>query len=576
MLKKQTVKTWQVACKPPPDQNVWEWARDNVDFSLVGNYDTPLKTKYDPNFMPFWKEPVEAVTDPTVSEIVALKCARAGGSENLLMNPIRFMVGVRPIPTLYVTGDQMGAEAMMEERIKRGLRAATTTRQKLRRAFATQHRIAFEDMDLFITWPRSRQAFKQRGYGLVLCDEVSTWPEFSADMARKRTASYPFAHIVFISSPDPQQKRSSADDPIFIEYKRGDQRKWHCADPATGKPFVFELGGGSGPGLRWDEHAKDDDGNWDLDRVAKTAHYITPGGAKLTEADRMAVVRAGRWIPTNPAAPANVRSYHVTAFMTPFDSFGGIAVAFLKAKREGKMALRTFLYEYMAHEWFDDIEKVYDNQLERRDGGYLRGTNPLGEHEDHTILMTVDVQKDHLWYLLRSWRPGGESALIDWGRCLDWDDVDEIAAKYRPAWLAVDSGYGQRTQEVYEESLRRQYIPMKGDDKAKPGLLPFSRTAINPYEGTRRQIEGQSVLLTVFHSDTFKLMLLDRMRGDVQGWQIYRGIERDYLRQMTAEERTPTGWVKRRPDNHCFDLETMQLVLAMQQGYLLPIGEATA
>jgi phage terminase large subunit GpA-like protein len=552
-----------------PPSNIWQWATANVDFGLVPNYDTPLHERYDPNFMPFWNEPAEGLTDPAVKEVVALKCARAGGSENLLLNPIRYSVAVRPQPTLYVTGDQLSAERMMEKRIVRGLRASRATRAKLNAARVTQHDIEFADMDLRVTWPKAKQAFKQDGWSLVLCDEVSTWPEFSADMARKRTASYPFAHIAFISSPDPQQKRSSDEDPIFQLYKRGDQRKWNCTDPLTGNAFVFELGTqGTGHGLKWDESARNEDGDWDYDKVAKTAHYVTPDGTRIEERDRMGVVRQGQWVATAPGS--DVRSYHVTAFMTPFDSLGGIAVAFLKAKHAGKQALRVFWFEYLALEWGDEIEKIYESSLDARQGTYLRGSSAYIDNAGKWCLMTVDVQKDHMWWVVRHWMQGGDSCLVDWGRCFSWDDVDEIAAKHRPEYIGVDSGDGQRTHEIYIESLERQYIPMKGDDKSKPGLQPWIATPVNPHQGTRRQREGETVMLTVFHTDTYRLKLASRIRGEGNAWQVYRGIDRDYILQITAEQRGPQGWVRLRRDNHAFDCETMQIALAESQGILNP------
>ena len=44
---------------PTPAQNVWQWAAEHVDFSLVPNYDTPLHQRYDPEYLPYWKEPAE-------------------------------------------------------------------------------------------------------------------------------------------------------------------------------------------------------------------------------------------------------------------------------------------------------------------------------------------------------------------------------------------------------------------------------------------------------------------------------------------------------------------------------------
>lgn len=557
---------------PTPPLNVWEWARDHVDFSLVPNYDTPLHERYDPNYLPFWKEPAECITDPNIKEIIALKCSRAGGSENILLNPIRYSVAVRPQPTLYVTGDQLSAESMMEERIKRGLKASKQTKRKLAQASETQHRIMFPDMDLFITWPKAKQAFKQRGYGLVLCDELSTWPEYSADMARKRTSSYPFAHIVMISSPDPAQKRGSDEDPIFVEYKRGDQRKWHCT--YAGHEFVFEMGDKTSThGLKWSANCKREDGTWDYDMVRSTAHYVTPSGDILSESDRMDVVRGGKWIPT-AKAPGNVRSYYVNAFMTPFDSFGGIAVAFLKAKAAGPQALRTFLYEYLAEPWYGEKQTIEVNSIEQRRGSYGHGQRivTLPSYKFITdkrsvVLMTVDVQKDRFYAVVREWFDGGDSALVEFAECTMWKDLSALAAKHGVTKTAIDMGYTERRVESLEQIFYgsiKGAIPFFGRDSLKEAFNV--RKDYDPFEGTGKQGRHKLPMVT-FQPNAIKFMLARLMDGtDAHQWLLPSNVPPEYIYQVTAEECIDGQWVKRNRDNHALDCETMHLTLASVLG----------
>ena len=82
------------------------------------------------------------------------------------------------------------------------------------------------------------------------------------------------------------------------------------ADPETGNGFAFELGDGKGAGLRWDKTARREDETWDLEIVRASAHYITPDGTRIDEADRMAIVRAGHWQPTASGAPGR-RGYRI-------------------------------------------------------------------------------------------------------------------------------------------------------------------------------------------------------------------------------------------------------------------------
>jgi phage terminase large subunit GpA-like protein len=394
-------------------------------------------------------------------------------------------------------------------------------------------------------------------------------------MLRKRTDTYSFSHIVGISSPDPQNKRASTDDPIFVEFDDTDKRYWFVPDPKTGKPFRFEMGGADTPhGLKWDRKARKEDGEWDMDLVQKSAFYVTPDGTRIDNGDRLSLVAQGKWVAT-AVGRTGKRGYHINSFYMPFKSgdFGRIAVAFLTAKKRGPEALRIFIYEYLAEPWTQDVERIYDDQVSLRCVEYLKGQSYFDLHADYkdtprARLMTVDVQKDHFWYVVREWCVGGKSCLVEWGMCGSWDQLDDIATRHKAEAVVVDSGYGERTTETYDECIRRRLNPAKGDDRGSSPELPWRKSQINPYEGTRRAHDGASISLLLWHTDTFKLMLLARMRGDVPGWYVYRGIERDYKLQVTAEERTPKGWIKRRRDNHLLDCEAMQMLAAAAYGYL--------
>lgn len=568
-----THQTWARAIKPEPDLNIWQWCAENVDFALSPNYDTPKHERFDPAFMPFWNEPAEAITDPTIREITILKCARAGGSENILLNPIRYCVATSPQPILYVTGDQISAERFMEKRIKRGFKACPSAHRHYKQAQATQHDIAFPGCDLRVTWPKARQAFKQDGWALVLCDEVSLWPDFSPDMARKRTASYPFSHIVFLSSPDPQQKRGSDDDPIFIEYERGDQRKWYCKDPKTGNEFVFRMGGKDGDGLRWDGTARRDDGTWDLDRVRDSAHYITPDGTRIENSERMTIVRGGRWVVTAGNPRADCRSYHVTAFMTPFKSgdFGAIAASFLQAKRQGTTALRTFIYETLAEKWAHAVERADDELTERKKpysvGGYLtEGIAPYVGQAGNVVI-GGDSQKAFFPFVVREFI-GNDSGLIECGNAPDLEMIAAVADKHHAVRVGIDANYVNRRLEVLQACQRHGFAPIIGHDALTASIV---ETEVDPFEGVPGQGQNGKIGLLKIDVNVFRSMLLDMLRGEsFRKWWIPQNAPMDYIRQVVSTQKKDGKWCVRPgyAADHFFDCETYALAMAVYSGIL--------
>lgn len=557
-----------------PDQNVWQWAEVNVDFSKAPQYDTPLKAPYNADFISLWKEVAEGVTDPAVREIWVWKNSRAGASESCLLNPLRYTVACDPQQTLYITGDELSARRFMDKRIKPGFKCATVTAKKFRRAVHnSKYDISFADMDLVVTWPKNRMAFKQSGYSLVLADELSTWPEFSADMMRKRTDTYRNSHIIGISSSDPQQKRLCQDDPIIVEYKKGDQRKRFMKDPKTGNLFKFEMGdAGSKYGLKWSKKAKrEGDDTWDLEAVAKSAHYVTPDGTIIREKNRLKVIATGIWMATNTDAPAGIRSYHCNSFYMPFKSgeFGHIACAFLTAKRQGTEALKVFVYEYLAEEWYENKTDAPDDELYNRCSTYAKGqlVSQVEEYSDIYVgkptatIVTVDVQKAHQWYVVREWIEGGDSGLVDYGYAVEWQDIEDVANNYNAVRVLVDVGYAQRAMEVYEYCLKFQAWPTRGYGDLK---IPFRKVLRDPFEGKVGQGKN-NICQYDFDTDVFKMLLMDLIRGESEKqWHIYKHIERDYIRQVASEQRIAGKWTRKpgHSQNHLWDCEVLQLLAA--------------
>lgn len=571
--------------RPVRRMTVPEWARENVDFSRVPSYETPLRGPYDPDFMPYWKEPAEAATDPAVREIWALKPSRAGASENLLLNPLRYTVACDPKSTLYISGDQTLTEDFMETRIKLGLRCARGCAGKLALARSAEHRIYFEDMDLIVRWPRAKGAFKQRGYALILADEVSTWPTFGPDMLRQRAETYGFAHIIGVSSMDPAQRRPSKEDPIFQLFLEGDQRYWMMPDPKTRRLFRWEMGTDKTVhGLKWDPKARREDKTWDYDRLRASAYYVTPDGTRIENDKRLALVAKGHWRATNARAPAGRRSYHLNAFCLPWKKgdFGDVAVEFLKAKRAGPEQLRVFVYEFLAEEWKENVIPTSGDQVSKRAGGYAKGTY-LSESEAHktvyigkekNIFLTVDVQQSHVWYAAREWIKPGDSGLVDCGHAITWAQVDELAKRLKAYRIGVDCNYEARRGEVETFCSDNDDLMLQGRDDMSTAM---KLTKLPKYPGTARQtVPSMAALIMVqFSADAIKTRLWQMINGFGEfKWFVHDLTPHEYIWQMASEESTDGHWEPKKSNsqNHLWDCEVMQVVMARTFGMLEDYG----
>ena len=556
---------------------LWQWAEENVVLSRKLSPGKP--GRYESSWTPFWREPMEATEDRGVRKVVVLKPSQGGGTENLILMPMRRAVAERPRATIYCGAQQEETEAFMEERLKPALKECRATRGAYERARKRGMEIYFEGMNLAVTWAKSGAGLKQRPIELVFADELSTWPQNALPKLERRTGTVAFPTIVAVSAPDARQGRASRDDPIFIEWGATDQRRFHVPDPGKkGKWCTLGMGWRrkgreSRWGLKWSEKAKRRDGSWDLDRVAATAHYVTQQGARIRDKEKLGLLQRGEWRATAQAS-ADVRGYHLNALYLPWVTFGEVAVAFLRALAAGKEQLRVFVYEWLAEPWADAIESVEIGVVEKRQAEYEKGQKhsevepfkSLYENRKTMVLGTVDVQKDHFWMVLREWVEGGDSGLISWAHVFTWEEIEEAANEAGAMWVLVDCNYARRTAEVYENCVWRNMVPCRGADRRL--TMPYVYSDMDPFEGKRGGGTGTAVRVFSFDSDIFRLATMERIRGEHRAaWWVYRGIEREYRVQVTAEERIDGKWVQRYGANHMWDCEVMQTFGATWKGF---------
>ena len=552
------------AIRPSERLTVWEWAQKNVDYSRSPAYPIARPGKYDPDWIPLHKQIVEDMTDMGVREVVVCKNSQAGASENLFLNAIRYHVARDPIPILYVSALEDATKDFFSERIVEGLKVSAECSDKLKSARQVGSNLYFDDSMVICTWCRSVAGLKQRAIALALGDELSTWPENSVAMIRKRCDTFPYSHVVLISSPDPNRRGPNDEDPIFKEFEQSDKRYWYMPDPITGKLFRYEFGGPDvGWGLKWDQEAKRDD-KWDINRVFETAHYLTPDGTVITEENRIDVRDLGGWVPTNEGgAIKGKHGYHMNAFYMPFKSgeFGHIAAKYIEAVEMGPHYVKVFKNEYLAEPYYEEKISLRDNALKNLWGEYEKGVDPMtiSQYADYyagnqsIIIMTCDVQKDRIYWMVCRWfRPSGDCMLMDWGTDYEFSVVDGHARRLGASRVLIDSGY--RQLEVYDACVEYTMVPIKSASGRLS--LPWIQNTVNPFEGTRRGKDNDGIILITFDADEYKQHALNRMMQRKGGrlWT-YKDTEHELEQQITSEEYVNGVWKlkKAHRQNHLWD-----------------------
>lgn len=564
----------------------WEWCARNVYFPTVG-YPTSSPGPFDAGRFRFWEEPLNEIARPGYQEIIILKCSQSGGTENVGQNAVRWTCATNPVPILWVSNQQDATADFWNERIMPGLKlCGEGVAGPLRGGYEIGMSFrAPNGASLHCTWAKSRGGLKGKSYGLVVADEVDTYEAFTMEKIRPRLTNFPDGKLIALSAMDAKKKISSTESPIFGEWLQTDCREYVFPDPAApGKTFKFSMGwradkGESGHGVKWDSQARRADGTWDLNRVAETAHFVTPGGAIITEEDRLKLLTAGgKWVPTKTGRP-NAVGYRVPCFLLRQKSFGAVAVNFLRAKEGGIDQLRTFILEELAEEWHEQRIVLGDSDVDARRadyaglmsksqafGGFYIGHQP-------TVLLSADVQQKTIYVLLREWIKQ-DSGLLDWQE-VEWNyaAVDALARKHN-AWRSfVDARY-ESTTVLEWASKYPGVVPMYGSDTRMKTL--FAQKDLNPLEGRPGASKAKKVGTITWDTWAIKYHLFNlimQTKG-VPAWRIPQLTTREYVQQLTAE-RFRNGKieeVRKGAPNHLLDCEAEQVAGAILCNLLQPFG----
>ncbi len=271
--------------------------------------------------------------------------------------------------------------------------------------------------------------------------------------------------------------------PIWQAFTRGDQRRYHVPCPLCrklvvliwGKNYtVFPLTGNEAP-IVWDKEAKRPNGDWDEDRVMKSARAVCPHcGGDIEDGRKTWMLResnGAKWVPTHPEIQG-YRSYHLPSWYAPGvqTSFGSLAVKFLREKKSFA-GLQGFINGEAAEPW--------ENQDGRAERIEVITTRPI---EGGIRQLTADVQAvaPFFWWVVREWGPGGVSRLVGAGWCDDFAALRRVQLHFgvHDLDVMVDSGFN--TQTVYD-ACSQWSQPVSGVVKYESGLrFPADGTSRAP------------------------------------------------------------------------------------------------
>lgn len=241
----------------------------------------------------------------------------------------------------------------------------------------------------------------------------------------------------------------------------------------------------------------------------------------------------------------------------------------------------------------------YKLQLKRdpESGEWIRGVEPWEDEQKHPLgfkcrFVTVDVQQTSYWCLCRSWGKYGKSRLYAFQRCWSEAEVDDFRknCEVGPELTFVDTGYDPKdpdskgamwgrvmkmcakygfvaTNGIGQEMFKHE----NGDSKI---YSPLKK--IDAWEGEKIGVRRPKVHLLQYSSRGAKFLLHSlRTEKDETGntrWTVAMDASEEYKLQAYAErlrkKKLSKGgvaweWFQIRDDNHAFDNECVQCVIAV-------------
>lgn len=554
------------AWAPPAEDPIDVWVERNIVFpSKVSALPGPL----DLSLTPYLREILRAYADPETEEITLCTSTQVGKT-TVGLGCNLYSAAEDPWNALVVMPRDDDAQELNQDRYQPTIRESPTLARLMEAGSAydlSRSRIRFPGMSISFTGANSPAALASRAARTVTMDEIDKWPEWSGreadpvELVRERTRTFWNRKLLKMSTPTTERGY------IWRELQNSTNERYHVPCPRCGAHQELVFGSeGDGPGIKWSKGA----GSEEILRDRLAWYACETCGGRIQDGDKPGMLRAGRWEPTNRKASRRYRGFHLWAGYSPWLGFSEIAAKFLTAKRsQGKMM--NFYNSWLGLPWRTVVNELRGITVRARLGGYLEGGAPEGAW---ALTAGVDVQGapgiTRLYYVLRAWGLEGESWLVRHGFVEGWEVLSQVlfrstyraGAKVLPLHMVlVDSGDGNKTEEVYDYCLRTGCWAYKGASAPKRPITPSAVDRL-----------GDRLSLALVDPNFFKTRLHRLVQGE--RWHLPSAMSEEYFAHMVAEQLVPVqdkksgrdryAWrvVPEGTPNHYFDCEVMALAAA--------------
>ena len=605
---------------PPERLTTSQWSEKHIYLSAE---DTAEPGPYDVGKTPYLREIIDSAGDPDVAEVVFMKSARVGGTTGLNCI-IGDSIDNNPRPIMYVQMEKDSAADELTGRVRRMIEQSPRLRRhiprvsggKVAKHWCTGDRIVLNSSMIRAAWPTNPKTMVRVTVGLLVVDEIDnivaemSLGDFLA-LVRKRVVTYHRigrSTIYLNGTPTtphgPGWRMLGQSDyrtyrvpcPKCREYQHLTMSRLVLDDKEVGRrktrptPAAIRRYGLAryqcahcNAMLRYDEDLR-----WMIDRGV-----WVPKGFKTTQKIPKSKFEAARtvqppgkmqWAPKitidpdhdGPLPPhdekgqpltttrEDVRGYHISALYSPYVTWSNVLAEFFEAK-EDPDRLRVFVNQVLGEPFVESESDLTPNELASKKNA--ASAIPMGWVPSwaKVLFMGVDVQLDHVWYVVRAFGAGGRSAKVSCGKVYptrrgmgylpelhndldpdakprtDLQKVYDLAFSHgfgirgdgenrrmRVRHIVVDSGASVRRDEVNQFGRRPGVMLCKGQGEAQ-----WKFSSGDPFRMSEN-IQG----LLLINRDNYigRIHRLARLsEEDPESWNINTDTPEVYLDHITSQ-----------------------------------------
>ena len=561
-----------------PDEgvDVVEWLQRNVKSIPYSPVSGPFRVVGSP----WLAEPLRAAVDPECQLAMMMAPPQSGKSLWLELLTCYF-VAVQPAPVLALQDTDSNARDWMVTRLQKLWHECSPVTDRLSSGnFDRNDVVMFNRSTFWCLGAHNIKNLQRRTIKYIIGDECWNWPDGNMREADARTLFYKWMGKRIYAS------QGGYDGDEFSEkFKTTDMREWtfECPECKTRQAFKYE-------NIVYPDDARTDEG-WDYEKI-RTGTTLQCEGCKVrfedTDAVRFELNLSGKYVPTNGNAKKTNIGFHYNALCCR--AWGDIAEDCCRAKHAhdhlgNDEPRRIFKQKQLAWWWSDEPEAIV-GELKGEDyklrepweqTAYLDpDTRQIGSKEQYPnglplLIMTVDVQRNGYYVVIRSWSQTGRSRLYHWTFVGTDAELVKLQQQHgiHSAFVGIDCG--DQWEMVISLCIQHKWIALRGThvtDFTHSVLVNNKATQIRRSYSATEMVNHRGGVARVikFGNLPMKDMLYRLRRNKLHQHSAEAGQE--YEEQMHSEYRTKNKqnkpqWVPlSRRANHIWDCEVMQLVFA--------------